>query len=257
MLDPPAGADVLEEWEWLYAIAKQMKLQPSITPFSILDPSRAAAMATPVDMRSKPSTPDIWRMVLKGAPVSYDEVRSTPEGKVYPRKVVVRQKPAEWKGRLQLGAEPMLRELGEVLLEDAAEASIYAEYPLRLLSLRMRGTMNSSWRENPRQQVKGRPYNPVYINPVDLDALGVCPGDVIEIRSPRAAIQGVAESSVDIRPGCVSMSHGWGTNPDEPDDALSFGGCTSRLIADDVEYEPLTGIPRMSAVPVRITRSGG
>jgi anaerobic selenocysteine-containing dehydrogenase len=250
VLDPPAGADVLEEWEHLYAIAKHMGLQLSITPFSILDPKRAAEMATKVDMEHKPTALDVWRMVLKGAPIPYDEVRKTPEGKVYPRKVIVQPKPPDWTGRLQLGAKPMLDELAAIAEE--SDDSL-AEFPMRLLSLRMRGTMNSSWRENPRQQVKGRPYNPVYMHPNDMAKLGIRSGDVIEIRSPRAAILGVAEGSPDIRPGCASMSHGWGNNPDEPDDPLAVGGCTSRLIANDSDYDPLTGIPRMSAIPVRIT----
>ncbi|MET0986264.1 MAG: molybdopterin-dependent oxidoreductase [Steroidobacteraceae bacterium] len=249
VMQPPTGADVLEEWEWLYLIARHMKLPLHITPFSILDPKRAAEMTTPVDMQSMPSTPDVWRMVLKGAPIPYDEVRTSSEGKVYPRRVVVQPKPADWTSRLQLGAAPMLKELAEV----ASESDVIAGYPLRLLSLRMRGTMNSSWRENPRQQPKGRPYNPVFMNPADILDLGIQPGEVVEIRSPRAAIHGVVESLSDVRAGCVSMSHGWGTNPDETDDALAFGGCTSRLIADDVDFDPVTGIPRMSAVPVSIT----
>jgi anaerobic selenocysteine-containing dehydrogenase len=253
LIDPPAGADVREEWEWLYGIARDMGLDLSITPFSILDPKRAADMATKMDMRNKPATEDIWRMVLKGAPVSYDEVRASPEGKVFWREVVVQAKPADWKGRLQLAARPMLDELAEVLAEHESEAKLSQEYPFRMLSMRMRGTMNSSWRENPKQQVKRKPYNPVYINPEDLAEMGIESGDIIEIRSPRAAIQGVAESYPEVRRGCVSISHGWGTNPDEPDDALTFGGCTSRLIANDVEFDPLTGIPRMSAVPIRIT----
>jgi anaerobic selenocysteine-containing dehydrogenase len=252
VLKPPAGAEVQEEWEWIYDIARNLGLALSVTPFSILDPERAVVMATEIDMEHRPNSSDVWRMVLKGAPITYDEVRQSPEGKVYPRRRRIQAKPGDWHGRLQLAAEPMLAELIEVLEEQDKETELSRVYPFRMLSLRMPGTMNSSWRENPKQQVARRPYNPVYMHPDDLAELGIQQGDIIEIQSQRSTIKGIAEYSPDVRRGCASMSHGWGTNPDEPDDPLAFGGCTSRLIANDIDFDPLTGIPRMSAVPVRI-----
>ena len=237
VLDTPNGADVLQDWEYLYLIAKHMGLQVKVEPYSMLFcPDQAKQMATELDMDNKPTDSEFWRILLRGSPVSYDEARKVPEGKVYPNTTAVQPKPDDWKGRLQLAAAEMMSELQVVASEGSVSEKTNGEaesYPFKLLSMRMRYTMNSSWRENPKQQYKNGKqgaYNPVLINPSDLDNLGIKSGDVIQIQSSRATIQGVAESSADIKPGCVSMSHGWGNNPDEPDTPREDWGLHQPLV---------------------------
>ncbi len=250
VLDPPAGSDLREEWEILYLIARRLGLELSIKPFSILDPARAAAMATPVDMAHQPDSAEIMGMVLKGSPIPYETVRHSAEARIVERApVLIQEKPAGWAGRLQIGAAPMLADLAATLaapLGDADDA-----YPLRLISRRMNDIHNSNWHENPNQHRRWR-YNPAFINPADLARLGAGAGDVLEIRSPRGAILGIAEPSPEVRTGCVSMSHSWGRNPDEKEDPRVDGGNTGRLVATDRDFDPYTGIPRMSTIPVSV-----
>ncbi len=55
-LDPPAGADVVEEWEWLYAIAKHMQLEPCITirsPRAAIQGVADAVRLEPVGSRTR------------------------------------------------------------------------------------------------------------------------------------------------------------------------------------------------------------
>jgi anaerobic selenocysteine-containing dehydrogenase len=253
---PPPGADVHEEWSLLYDIARHMGLSLSIRPLAILDPARAAAQSSEVDMQHKPTTQDIWRMVLKGAPVDYDSVRAAGAGgHVFERPLTrVQPKPEGWSGRLQLGAEPMMQELARIAAASAARSGA-EEFPLRLLSRRMHDVLNSSWHDNPRQQ---RPwaYNPAFMNPDDLARIGAGSGDIVEIRSASGSILGVAQAAPDVRRGCVSMSHCWGGNPDQPDRPES-GSSTARLLRNDQDFDPYSGIPLMSGVPVRVSRAAG
>jgi anaerobic selenocysteine-containing dehydrogenase len=91
------------------------------------------------------------------------------------------------------------------------------------------------------------------MNPVDLENLGISNGDVVKISSARATITSVAVAAPDVRPGCVSLSHGWGGNPDEADDPRNQGGNTSRLSFNDRDFDRRTGIPRMSNIPISVS----
>jgi anaerobic selenocysteine-containing dehydrogenase len=254
VLPVPPGSDLTEEWEVIYAVAQRMGLSLSVRPFVILDPAKAQEMATEVDMKKKPSTDDVWRITLKGSPVPYDTVREAPQGRTFDvQKMVVREKPAGWTGRLDIGSGPMMAELAEVAAETPANIEGEGAFPFRLISRRLHDMHNSNWHESPRQKRKWA-YNPAFMNPADLAALGVDTGDVIEIESARATILGVAEAAPDVRAGCVSMSHSFGRNPGQPENPHTDGGNTGRLSFNDRDFDAITGIPRMSTIPVRVMR---
>ena len=48
------------------------------------------------------------------------------------------------------------------------------------------------------------------------------------------------------------MAHAWGGLPDEPGRLSEFGSSTSALIDADSGWDPITGMPVMSAIPVSI-----
>ena len=85
--------------------------------------------------------------------------------------------------------------------------------------------------------------------------VGVTAGDIVKIESARAAITCVAVEAADVRRGCLSVPHAWGVNPDENDDPLGAGGNTGRLSFNDRDFDKRSGIPIMSAIPVKIERA--
>jgi anaerobic selenocysteine-containing dehydrogenase len=99
-----------------------------------------------------------------------------------------------------------------------------------------------------------RPYNPAFLHPSDLEKFGVAPGDVISIRSRHGQILGVAKDDTKLAPGTLSMSHCYGPNPNEASEPLMQGGCTSRLMDANAEFDPIFGQPKMGAIPVSILR---
>src|SRR3546814_3316774 len=81
-----------------------------------------------------------------------------------------------------------------------------------------------------------------------MERFGVSAGDIIRIHSLHGEILGVAEPEPHLRMGTLSMSHCYGPNPDEPLDPKGQGGCTSRLIDANADFDPIFGQPRMGAI---------
>lgn len=98
---------------------------------------------------------------------------------------------------------------------------------------------------------RGVPYNPAFLHPDDLAELGVDDGGVVTIRTALGAIDAVAHPDPALRRGMVSMAFGYGQLGREAD-FREIGSSPNRLIATDEVFDPYTGQPRMSNVPVEV-----
>jgi len=49
------------------------------------------------------------------------------------------------------------------------------------------------------------------------------------------------------------MAHSWGA-PDLAADVRQVGASVNRLVADDRHYDPITGMPRQSAIPINVRK---
>jgi hypothetical protein len=65
-------------------------------------------------------------------------------------------------------------------------------------------------------------------------------------------IYGVAEATTDVRPGVVSMAHARGGEPELDAEVRTIGSSTARLVSVERDFEPISGIPRQSAIPVNV-----
>ena len=61
------------------------------------------------------------------------------------------------------------------------------------------------------------------------------------------AVHAVLQCAPDVREGVVSLAHGFEATDDE-----GRGASSSVLVDDASDYDALSGLPRMSAVPVRV-----
>ena len=113
--------------------------------------------------------------------------------------------------------------------------------------------MNSSGRSQP-SLTRGRPWNPAHVHPEDLAELGVASGEVVRIRSRHDEALAIAEADATLRRGVVAMTHAFGGNPGEREDPRDVGTPLGRLLRADDEFDPISGIPRMGALPIRIER---
>jgi anaerobic selenocysteine-containing dehydrogenase len=257
VFDLAEGSDLVEEYAFFKAMAKAANRPLGVKSFSLfLDPPRADEEKITVQPEDDIDALTAWDITLNTSPVSHRDVRADKDayaGKVMRPEPIIVQAPAEdWPQRLQIGAREMMDEIAAALgAMQNHDSSKKEEFPMRAISRRMLASHNSNWRDNEKLWQKNR-CNRAYMNPADLEDLGIRHDDVVEIRSARAAITTVAAESPDVRRGCVSISHSFGDNPDEAEDPRNSGGNTSRLSFSDRDFDQKTGIPRMSNIPVAV-----
>jgi anaerobic selenocysteine-containing dehydrogenase len=235
-VDPPPGAEVIEEWDLLMRIAHAMGQPMRLGRFE-LDPD------------ASPTTDDVLAALLRNARVPLDVVKAAPHGACFVDETITVE-PAEpgWQGRLDIGNAAMMADLLAFL--DAPEPHD-ADRRYRLISRRMPHVQNSMLRTYSGTRA---PYNPAYLHPDDMAELGVAAGDLVEIASSVSSITGIAEADGSLRRGVVSMSHGYGDLPGDQRADPSLGSNTARLVDVDDHHDRHSGQPRMSDLPVRVRR---
>lgn len=257
VFEVPESWDLVEEWEFFKAMAKSANKPLKVKSFALfLDPPRADEEKITVQPEDDIDALTAWDITLKSSPVSHRDVRADMDAyagkEMRPEPMIVQAPADDWPQRLQIGAPEMMDEIADAFSAmQNHDPSQEEEYPMRVISRRMLASHNSNWRDNETLWQKNR-CNRAYMNPADLEDLGINHGDVVEISSARAAITTVAAESPDVRRGCISISHSFGDNPDEVDNPRESGGNTSRLSFSDRDFDQKTGIPRMSNIPVAV-----
>ncbi len=241
VVDP--DCDVIEEWEFYFGLAQRMGT-PIRLPGGELDLSR------------KPTKFEVLSKILSTPRVPLAEIRAHGEGHVFDQIALTVQPSAPgWTGRLDVGPADLLAEIAEVRAEAFGAGGGYGAnsdaFTHRLISRRLKHVYNSSGRDLSEIRKKGT-TNPAYMHPADLEKLGVASGDLVEIASDHDAIVGVAEASDDVPRGVISMAHSWGDAPEHDAKVREIGSSTNRLVANDRDFDPITGMARQSAIPVNV-----
>jgi len=191
--------------------------------------------------------------------VPWAELRATEGGVLRPELTcTVQPADPDCTARLDVAPDGLTAELDEIRRELNSFGSITGYDPEvhthRMASRRLKSVFNSSGREIEALRSKeGTSY--AHAHPDDLARWGVTDGDVVEIASPRAAIRTVVKAAPDVKPGTISMAHSWGDLPGEAGpaaDPRTLGDTTGRLSDCASGYDPITGLPVMSAIPVTV-----
>jgi anaerobic selenocysteine-containing dehydrogenase len=245
IVDAPENSDLIEDWEFFYGLAQRMGLALTLKPISFNGVVRVKGHE--LDMQNKPDSETLLDMITFGSRIPLDTVRKKAGGGLYPDPpVYVQPKDADWQGRLELANPQMMQDLQRFQLSAISEFS--------LVCRRQMNVLNSTGQHIDGQN-RGKHFNPAFMHPDDLAALNLKSGDKVEIRSARASIYGLVEPDKNLRRGLVSMSHCWGSV--QSDDALfaEIGSNTGRLTDVETDFEPYTGMPRMSNIPVQVSRA--
>jgi anaerobic selenocysteine-containing dehydrogenase len=250
---PPRESDLIEDWELFYGLAQRMGLQIDVTTtFGLKSHAERPPDTVSLDMDSKPSSEQLLEMIHRTSRVPLAEVKKHAHGRIFHeiREVVQPRDPA-CTARLDVANPHMMSELQQVLSECARDIHHGGAFPFLLIPRRVNHLMNSAGHTNPKL-VTGKRYNPAFVHPDDLQALGIPNGTLVQINSPHGEIIAIVEMDEHVRRGVVSMTHGYGRNPGEDENPHEDGCNVGRLMSDDSEYDPITGIPRMGAVPIAI-----
>jgi anaerobic selenocysteine-containing dehydrogenase len=240
--DPPPAADLISESDFCFGVAARLGIDLVVDGITL-------------DPRHPPRDEELFALMTRDARVPLAEVQSHSRGACFPTStVVLPPRDPSRPSRLQVGHPAMTGQLDELAREGREEGLAHFDlerHRFRLLCRRTRQFKNSSGRTLAELH-RGSPFNPAFMHPMDLAALGVRPGDIVEIDSRYGAIAAVARAAEDVLPGTISMAHGFGGLPDDHLDPRQAGANTGRLLTTEEGFDAISGQPVMTAVPVSV-----
>jgi anaerobic selenocysteine-containing dehydrogenase len=155
-------------------------------------------------------------------------------------------------GRIELAPDALVADLAR--LHDAASA--FAADPGQLVLIGRRHLRsNNSWMHNLPMLVRGPERCTLHVHPDDAVRLALADGAPATVRSRVGELTATVEVTEDIRPGVVSLPHGWGHDVDgvEQDVARAHAGVNSNVLTDEAVIEPLTGTAVLNGIPVTLS----
>jgi anaerobic selenocysteine-containing dehydrogenase len=113
---------------------------------------------------------------------------------------------------------------------------------------------NNSWMHNVRVLTKGRNRCTLQIHPDDADRLGLSDGAPATVRSRVGEVTVDVEITEGIRPGVVSIPHGFGQNLPgvRLRTAQEYRGVNTNILTDGQFVDPLSGNVALNGVPVTV-----
>ncbi|MDX6732974.1 MAG: hypothetical protein QOC54_2922 [Baekduia sp.] len=152
-------------------------------------------------------------------------------------------------GRIELAPEATVADVGrlhDALVAPPAELVLIGRRHLR---------SNNSWMHNLPMLVRGPEQCTLHVHPADAQRLGLTDGGRATIRSRVGAVDAPVEVTEEIRPGVVSLPHGWGHGLTGVgmEVAAAHAGTNSNVLTDEDVVEPLTGTAVLNGIPVAVT----
>jgi len=151
-------------------------------------------------------------------------------------------------GMVELAPEPIVADVAR--LRAALDAPVADMVLVGRRDLRS----NNSWMHNVEVLVKGRPRCTLHVHPDDAARLGLADGGSAEVASRTGAVTIPVEVTDAIRPGVVSIPHGWGHDLDgvELQVARRYAGVNTNLLADETLIDPVSGNAVLNGIPVEV-----
>jgi anaerobic selenocysteine-containing dehydrogenase len=113
---------------------------------------------------------------------------------------------------------------------------------------------NNSWMHNCERLVKGRERCTLLMHPADAEARGLVDGQRVRVATRAGSVRAPLEVSDDMRPGVVSLPHGWGH--ERPGTRLRVAsarpGVSFNDLSDETLVDTLCGTSRLNGVPVQV-----
>jgi anaerobic selenocysteine-containing dehydrogenase len=114
---------------------------------------------------------------------------------------------------------------------------------------------NNSWMHNLPVLVKGKRRCTLQVHPADAARIGLTDGGVAKVASRTGALVVPVEVTDGIRPGVVSIPHGWGHDLPGVQLAVastSAAGVNSNLLADEELFDAISGNAVLNGIPVTV-----
>jgi anaerobic selenocysteine-containing dehydrogenase len=185
---------------------------------------------------------------------SLDDLLAHPHGRDFgalePRIPEILRTPS---GMVELAPEPLVTDLTRLhgAADDLATRGMVLVGRRHLRS-------NNSWMHNVKVLVKGKPRCTLQVHPDDADRLGLADGSPATITSRVGSVTAPVEVTEGIRPGVVSLPHGWGHDVagTQLRVAAEHAGVNSNVLSDDAAMDPLSGTSVLNGIPVEVVSAG-
>ncbi|QWF80754.1 molybdopterin-dependent oxidoreductase [Amycolatopsis sp. CA-230715] len=250
------GTELPQEWETLLRLTAIVTGQPT-AELSALDDFVAAEVArrSGVDSalagdRTGPAR--LIDLMLRGGPyeLTLADLEATPHGvDLGPLRPRVPEILNTASGRIELAPEPITADVPRLAAELGAAPS-----PLVLIGRRHLSS-NNSWMHNLEPLVRGSNTCTVQVHPEDARRLGLTDGALANVGSAAGKIAVPVEVTETIRPGVVSIPHGWGHGGDGTRTrvAAEHAGVNTNLLTDETRLDALSGTAVLNGIPVEVS----
>jgi anaerobic selenocysteine-containing dehydrogenase len=154
-------------------------------------------------------------------------------------------------GTIELAQEYLVSDLPRLM--DSLSRTVDADTLVLVGRRHLRS--NNSWMHNLRPLMKGKPRCTLQVHPDDAVRLGLGDGDPAEVRSTVGSLIAPVEVTDAIRPGVVSLPHGWGHDGAGVDLKIAgeYAGVNSNLLTDGAMIDPLSGNAVLNGIPVTVS----
>lgn len=157
-------------------------------------------------------------------------------------------------GTIELAHPVLMADLERLAAAVPVWAGRAAEQALVLVGRRHLRS-NNSWMHNIEVLVKGKPRCTLQVHPDDAARCGLTDGGVARVTSRVGSVEAPVEVTEAVRPGVVSLPHGWGHG--QPGTrmrvAAERAGVNSNVLADDEAIDPLSGTSVLNGIPVDVS----
>jgi anaerobic selenocysteine-containing dehydrogenase len=250
------GEDELADWEILLELTERLGGGPLGEPWV----DRVLGWLRPLGVRWTPT--GFLDLLLRLGPygdrflpwssgLSLAKLKAAPHGiDLGPLQPGVERRLYHRDRRIHLASRCMLDAIAELERDLAAGSS---EDGLVLIGRRELRS-NNSWMHNVPALVSGRERCTLYVHPEDAARCEVRHGElaILESRVHRGEVR--VEVTDDMRPGVVSLPHGWGHADSAPWQSVAgrHRGVSANDWVDDGVVEPIIGQSILNGVPVRL-----
>lgn len=144
----------------------------------------------------------------------------------------------------------------QYLLDDLPRLAARMERPAEPLVLVSRRHLrsNNTWLHNVPALMKGKDRCTLLIHPDDAARCGIADGDVVTVKSEAGEIKVPVEVTDSIKPGVVSMPHGWGHG--KPGTRMSVAnnspGANTNVLSPPTFIDEPSGNGALNGIPVTI-----
>lgn len=241
---PPAESDLLHDWEVFHGLLMRLGHPMRVRPFG------HGSDAPLVDVDGTPTTDELLELLTVDARVPLAAVKAQGGGSLHQdASIVVGPADPSCSDRLDVGSTRMLADLATWRRGVWQGPESGQKAGLRLLCRREAHTYNTSCHDGVRH--RGPQYNPAYLSGDELTRRGLVEGQRVLIRSEVGEISAFVHVDRHLPDGVVSMAFGYGSAAPGGDPAV-VGSSPSRLVSVDTVFDPYTGQPRMTNIPVEL-----